>query len=348
MEHDLDTFLTTVYCIVDDLYQEHLAPERPQRPGPKPELSDSEVLTLTLLAQWQGQRSEQAFVAYAVRHWRGYFPQLLSRSAFNRRSRDRCGALCRLGPAVAEQAQRVLGQPVLYEVTDGVPVPLMRRCRSRHQHWFGAEAGIGKGGSDRQWYFGVHLLLLVSPAGFIGGWVAGPAPTEERWLLEAALRWRKDPTAGPPRAADLAAVLGPLHRPGQQRVGPTGPLGPRLGVGTDCGVPVLGDLGFRGAQWQHHWWEDYGVAVLTKGESSPTAAPADLRQSAHWFSGLRQVVETVNGWLEERLGLWYPRAHSYWGLLTRLAAKVAAFNMAVYLNYLTGHPPFAVFDPLAA
>lgn len=347
MELDLDTFLTLVYCIVDDVYQEQLAPTRPNRPGPKPELSDREVLCLALLAQWQGRRSENAFLAYAVQHWRCYFPQLLSQSALNRRVRDLCGALSRLGPAVAEQAQRVLGQSVLYEVTDGVPVPLMRRCRSRHQHWFGSEAGIGKGGSDKQWYFGVHVLLLVSPAGFIGGWVEGPAPTEERWLLEAVLRWRRFPEAGPPRAAELAAVLGPTAS-GRQRVGPTGPLGPRLGVGADRGVPVVGDLGFAGAQWQRHWLEDYGVAVLTKGEFSPTAPPEDLRQSRHWSSGLRQVVETVNGWLEERLGLWYPRAHSYWGLLTRLAAKVAAFNVAVYINYLTGRPPFAVFDPLSA
>jgi hypothetical protein len=112
-------------------------------------------------------------------------------------------------------------------------------------------------------------------------------------------------------------------------------------------VPVLGDLGFRGERWQRHWQQDYGTAVLTKGEFRATAPPEDLRQSRRWFSGLRQVVETVNGLLEERLGLWYPRAHSYWGLVTRLAAKVAAFNLAVYVNYLTGRDPFTLFDPLS-
>jgi hypothetical protein len=348
MDLDLDTFLTTVYCIVDDLYQEQIAPQRPVRPGPKPELSDSEVLCLALLAQWQGRRSERAFVAYAVRRWRRYFPRLLSQSAFNRRSRDLSGALGRLGPAIAEQAQRVLGQSVAYEVTDGVPVPLLRKCRANRQRWFGAEAGMGKGGSDQQWYYGVHLLLLVRPTGFIGGWIAGPAPTEERWLLEAVLRWRRWPQAAVPTAAELAAVLGPSHQ-GRERVGPTGPLGPRLGVGmAHDGVPVLGDLGFRGEQWQRHWQQAYGTGVLTKGEFSPAAAPPDLRQARYWFSGLRQVVETVNGILEDRLGLWFPRAHSYWGLLTRLAAKVAAFNLAVYVNYLVGRPPFTLFDPLAA
>ena len=137
MELDLDTFLVTVYCVVDDLYQELIAPERPNRPGPRPELSDSEVLCLSLLAQWQPRRSENAFVAYAIRHWRSYFPRLLSQSAFNRRARDLCGALSRLGPAIAERAHRELGQTFPYEVTDGVPVPLLRRCRSWGQTCLG-------------------------------------------------------------------------------------------------------------------------------------------------------------------------------------------------------------------
>ena len=347
MELDLDTFLTIVYCVVDDIYQEQIAPQRPVRPGAKPDLSDSEALCLALLAQSQGRRSENAFVRHVVQRWRGYFPHLTTQSALNRRFRDRCGALCWLGPAVAERAERQFGLPRGYEVTDGVPVPLLRRCRANRQRWFGPEAGIGVGGSDKVWYFGVRLLLMVTRAGFISGWAEGPANTGERWILEALLRWRKHPEAGPPTAAELAEVLGPSHQPGGERLGPTGPIAPWLGVGAAREEPCLGDLGFRGEAWQRHWREGYGVAVLTKGDFSPTASPEDLRQSRKWFSGLRQVVETVNGRLEEMLGLWYPRARSYWGLLTRLAAKVAAFNVAVYCNCLTGRPPLALFDPLA-
>ena len=45
MTVDLDTFLVALYTIVDDLYQEHFAPLKPRRPGKRPELSDSEVVT---------------------------------------------------------------------------------------------------------------------------------------------------------------------------------------------------------------------------------------------------------------------------------------------------------------
>ena len=80
MAIDLDTFLVAPYTIVDDLYQQHVAPVKPVRPGPPPTVSGSEVLTLALCAQWWG-RSERAFVRYTRVHWQAYFPRLLSQSA---------------------------------------------------------------------------------------------------------------------------------------------------------------------------------------------------------------------------------------------------------------------------
>src|SRR3712207_6061885 len=190
MEIDLNTFLTTVYDITDLLYQREYAPHKPRRPGKKPELSDSEVLTLALLAQWQSDCSERAFGRYAAKHWQAYFPRLLSQSQFNRRVRDLCGVLCRLGPAIAREVTRTLGVPA-YEVLDGVPVPLMRRCRGEQHRCFAHEAAIGCGGSDRDWYYyGVKLLTAVNAHGLITGFVVGPSSTEERWLAEALLRWR--------------------------------------------------------------------------------------------------------------------------------------------------------------
>ena len=59
MTLDLDTFLTLVYCMVDTVYQDTFAAARPVRPGPRPELHDSEVLTLMLVAQWHPSRSER-------------------------------------------------------------------------------------------------------------------------------------------------------------------------------------------------------------------------------------------------------------------------------------------------
>ena len=50
MAIDLDTFLVALYTIVDDLSQQQAVARKPGRPGPRPVVSDSEVLTLALCA----------------------------------------------------------------------------------------------------------------------------------------------------------------------------------------------------------------------------------------------------------------------------------------------------------
>jgi hypothetical protein len=347
MELDLDTFLTAVYVTVDELYVEHLAAYKPIRRGKRAELSDSEVLTLGMLTQWQPRRSEAAFLRYAVAHWRGYFPRLVSQPAFNRRVRDVGGLLGALGPLVAQRLAAVLPEPPGYQVLDGVPVPLLRRCRGSRPRLFDAEAAFGRGGSDRDWYYGVKLLLAVDQAGAITGGVVGPADTGERWLAETLLRWRADPTAPAPTAAALAPILGPTHAAGGQRRGPTGPLGPWSAAGQPATVPYLADLGFAGTAWQDHWSDAYHDHVLTKRDLPALPGDPDARTARRGHASLRQVVETTAGWLEHYLGLSFPNAKTYWGVITRLSAKIAAANLARYLNYLFHRPPFAVFDPLA-
>jgi hypothetical protein len=232
-------------------------------------------------------------------------------------------------------------------VLDTVPVPLLRRCRGRRHRLFAAEADLGQGGSDDEWYSGMHLLAVVTPAGLITGFVVGPARTDERWLAEALLRWRQEPAAPPPTASELAAVLGPSHRRGGQRRGPAGPLLPEVGAGKPDAAPYLGDLGFRGAAWHAHWQAAYGATVLTKADYA-RLPPTDRRPARRWLSGRRQVVETVNGRLEDTFGLKFPRARTQTGVLTRLAAKVAAFNLSISLNHLADQPPLAVCNPLLA
>ena len=340
MDIDVDTFLTTVYYVVDDLYRAHYARYKPRRRGHRPELSDSEVLTLAVLAAWQRDRSERAFLAYVAAHWPRYFPRLLDQSAFNRRVHDLCGVLCALGPAMARQIARLL-PPSAYQVADGVPVPLMRRCRGARHRTFATEAGLGCGGSDKDLYYGVELLVRCDQHGLITGFVIAPASTDERWQLEALLRWQCDPSASAPTAAEADGFLGASHKRGGGRVGPTGPLGPRLGVGQPSAAPLLTDLGFGGAAWQQHWRVTYDATVLTK-------AVYPQRADRSWFCRLRQCIESVNGLLDQLLGLKFPRARTRTGLYCRLAAKIIAYNLILHHNLLTARPRFSPLNPLIA
>jgi hypothetical protein len=88
---DVDTFLTTLYVMVDDFCKAALPPE--QHPGPQATLSQSEVVTLAVFGQWQGFGSERGFYRYAQQHLRAAFPQLPTREQFNRQMRQQHAAL---------------------------------------------------------------------------------------------------------------------------------------------------------------------------------------------------------------------------------------------------------------
>jgi hypothetical protein len=330
MTVEFDTFLVAVYTVIDDLYRAHFAAAKPVRPGAGAAMSDSEVLTLVLVAQALGL-TERAVLRRAATDWRAYFPRLLSQSAFNRRARDLAGVLTRLVPLVAAALDAATAT---YQVLDGVPVPLARRCRGQRHRLFGEEAAIGRGGSDRDWYYGCELLLAVTERGPVTGFVLGPASTDDRWFAEALLCWRCDPRATPWSAAELP----PSHHRGGGHVGPTGPLWPRAGVGAPSPVPYVGDGAFGGAVWTPHWRDDYGAVVL-RGRDLATAPTAPVRRQV---AGWRQVIETVNGQLIHVLGLAFPGAKTRWGLLTRIAAKLVTFNLGLWLNQHFGRPTFAL------
>lgn len=326
---DTDTFFTAVYTVLDDLYQQHLAPLRRHQPGRRPRVSDSEVLTLLVLGHWY-RLSERQLLRRAQAAWRAYFPALPSQSAFNRRGRALASALSWLVPQLAQ----ALVDPALpYEVVDGTAVPLAHPGRGKRSRLFGLAADIGRGGVAKQWYYGVKLLLSVTLSGVITGFVVGPASTEARWLAEALFAGRATPLP--------AAWVGQPPQPWrpatwQPYVGPSGPVWPRLGVGRRARDAYLGDLGFRGAAWAAQWEAQYGARVLTKADF-----PADNAVARQAHASLRQIVETVNGCLKQQVGLAFPGAKTFRGLTARLAGKLVAHNLGIVLNRHWGRPALA-------
>ena len=81
---DIETFLTTLYVIVDD-FCKATWPFETTHPGPQASLSRSEVVTLAVFGQWSRFESERGFYRYAERHLRSAFPSLPAREQFNRR-----------------------------------------------------------------------------------------------------------------------------------------------------------------------------------------------------------------------------------------------------------------------
>jgi len=71
---DLETFFIAVYTVVDDIYKEAAFPLIGNRNGPEPHFSDSEVITLSLVAEFLGIDSERAFLSFIRKNFSYLFP----------------------------------------------------------------------------------------------------------------------------------------------------------------------------------------------------------------------------------------------------------------------------------
>lgn len=324
MSLDLETFLTTLYVITDDLYKDFVRPKMPNSGGPVPHLSDSEVLCLGLAAQWRSGvawKTERGFVRYAHKHLRRYFPGMTSQSAFNRRLRRLWGAYILIQQAVAD----LLWSPQDCEIMDCAPVPIARGARSFNPGWLADIARIGKGGNDR-FFYGLHLLLVVSSSGVATGWTLAAGNIQDRWLTELLLSSR----------AGVSQLSGPENAQGTLRLEPPIDwIGPTQSCGANRHCPIVADLGYSGEDWHLHWDQDYQATVVTPPKGAWHGAGT-------WFSSLRQAIETAFANLCENFGLHFPRAHTTWGLLTRVSAKVAAYDLGILINRQCDRPDLAL------
>lgn len=113
------------------------------------------------------------------------------------------------------------------------------------------------------------------------------------------------------------------------------PIGEFL-LSSDRHNAFLADKGFSSVGWEKHWLESYGALVAaTPQESSRRAWPEKVRR---WAAGKRQLIEGVIGQLKDLFALERHRAKTLGGLLTRLAAKVAAYTIGQVLNDQLGRP----------
>jgi Transposase DDE domain len=286
---DLDSFLVSLYVQIEDWWKTN-HPSAARRPGRPALLSDPEVLTLAILAQWPRFRSERDFWRFAWAHLRPYFPMLCSQGQLNRRIRALEPELRELQLAFAQE----LAEPsAVYRVMDTTLIPAIVRVRASRKGLFLGQASFGRSASKTEWVYGFKVALVVDPDGIITAFGLAGAASDERPIGEALLA-------------------------------------------SDHHTTYLADKGFTGVEWERMWLEVYGVLVAAapKNNSRRAWSKADRR----WASGKRQIIEGVIGQLKDFFGLERHRAKTLGGLLTRLAAKVAAYTCAQRINDSLNRP----------
>ena len=94
MDADLDTLATALYARTDDLLNSH--PEQvPYRPevGIVPQISDAELITLSVMQALLGHTTEARWLRHANAHLRHLFPYLPQQPGYNKRLRKLAGTL---------------------------------------------------------------------------------------------------------------------------------------------------------------------------------------------------------------------------------------------------------------
>jgi Transposase DDE domain len=305
---DVDTFLTTLYVMVDDFCQSHLPTSK--KPGPQASLCASEVITLAIFAGWGRFSSERDFYRYARSCLCNAFPTLPDRSQFNRLVRLYTQSIEKLALHLARIMED--SRPP-YQALDASAMPV-RDAKRRGHGWLAGRADIGWSNSIG-WYEGFSLLTAVDPSGVITGFCFAPASSADQPLAETFFAVRAQPN-------------------------------PRLpSAGPEARVPYVADKGFEGAENHRRWLECYGAEVIhpPKRNSKKRSWSKRLRR---WVAGLRQIVESIYDKLFNTFGLWRERPHELEGLRARVAARVALHNFCIWLNDRLGRPRLAFADLL--
>lgn len=181
---DLDSFLISLYVLVDDWWQAERRGRAPRGPGRPALLTDSEVLTLAILAQWPRFRSERDFWRFADARLRSYFPNLCDQSQFNRRVRA-------LEPEMRAVQRALAGEIAdpssVYRVLDTTLIPAIVRVRASRRGLFAGQATFGRSASKTEWVYGFKVALVVDPEGVITAFGLAPASSDERPIGDALI-----------------------------------------------------------------------------------------------------------------------------------------------------------------
>ncbi len=177
MNMPTDAFLTTLYTIVDDWYQQHAPRLLAGKAGKKPLFSDSEVMTLSLAQHWLGIPDEREFLRFVRNNHLPLFPRLIAQSQFNRRARSLCWLIHRMRQHLVAQ-MGIARAPC--QLIDGTPVEVRHWRRFGQGHLLLPEAALGYCAAKKETYYGFRLLAVTTLDGIIVDWDLFVANTDER------------------------------------------------------------------------------------------------------------------------------------------------------------------------
>jgi hypothetical protein len=153
---DLDTLLTALYVLADDLL--------PRRPGARrrPKITDAELVCLAVAQILLDCPSERRFLRFAMCRLGHLFPYLPKQPGYNKRMRALAPQIVRLLNAIAFCSPSWCDN---VRLLDSTPVPVGASRETVKRSEFAGHAGYGYCASHSRYFWGFRLYLLCAPDG---------------------------------------------------------------------------------------------------------------------------------------------------------------------------------------
>jgi hypothetical protein len=145
--NEMDTLLTALYVLIDD----HVVLARVGR-GRRPELTDSELITMAVAQVVQRYDSERRWIRHihADAGWWSMFPAMLGQSGYHKRLKAAQPLLCKAILTLAACC------PSWFDglwITDATPVPCGMSRETVKRSDLAGHAGYGYCASHSRWYW---------------------------------------------------------------------------------------------------------------------------------------------------------------------------------------------------
>lgn len=178
---DLKDFITVIFVIVDDTYQE-VTPAyiKNRRNSNRSKMSDSEIIAVSLVGELMSIDSENAWVGYCKKNLKDLFPTFCSRTRFNRTRR----ALYRTIELIRHKLIKIVGYDNdLFRVADSMPVYACKFGRATFHKTYRGYAAYGKCASKKEIFYGFKLHSLITFDGYITDYILTSASIDDREAL---------------------------------------------------------------------------------------------------------------------------------------------------------------------
>lgn len=157
----IEDFILFVYTIIDDLYKQ-IAPESVsnRRNVDSAKLSDSEIIALSICGELIGIDSEKAWYSFVKRNFHHLFPNLCSRTRFNRTRKN----LLQVTERIRQIIPLYFNIPDYhYYVIDSFPLPVCKFGRAHFCSSFRTDGvDYGKCPSKKETYFGFKVHVKIA------------------------------------------------------------------------------------------------------------------------------------------------------------------------------------------